>query len=387
MAAGKLAYFDNAATSFPKPECVYAYADDFYRTAGANAGRGQYQIASKANALIEETRASLLSLYRCENKQVIFTSSATEAINKILFGLSLKPEMTIYLSPFEHNSVTRVVHAIAKMNGVRIEILPFDSKTLLLNVEETVKAFSENAPSVVVATHASNVCGVILPVDSLFSLAKSHGAITVLDMSQTTGLLNLKLSSDDIDYAVFAGHKSLLAPFGIGGFICKKTAMLEPVFHGGTGVDSIRQEPAETLRERMEVGSPNIYALAGLNASLTWISNNGLDWVCNEERKRARRLLDLLHSFSNVKIIADVDTVERIGVVSTLFNYYCPDEMGGILSQNAVAVRTGLHCSPYAHEFLGTSPTGSVRFSVSCLSTDQDFEILNEALEIINKAG
>lgn len=385
MTGEEVAYFDNAATTYPKPEIVYEFADKFYRSAGVNVGRGQYSLAAKAYKLVEDTRSQILSLYRCENKQVIFTSSATEALNKIILGLGLNSESVVYLSPFEHNSVTRVLHAIARRTGLRIELLPFDSQTMAFKGDAALSCFERNNPSLVVATHASNVCGAVLPISEIFDLSKQYGAITIVDMSQTAGLLSLDIASDSVDFAVFAGHKALLAPFGVGGFICGKEMQLSPVFFGGTGHNSASQEESEILRERIEIGSPNIYAIAGLYASSKWILEKSLVRVSNDEDKCKRQLLELLRSFKNISITADKMSCDRIGVVSAQFKGYSSDEIGDVLSKMGVAVRTGLHCSPYAHDFLNTSIAGTVRLSVSCMTDTNCFDRLENSLKEIAK--
>ncbi|MDR1183593.1 MAG: aminotransferase class V-fold PLP-dependent enzyme [Coriobacteriales bacterium] len=383
----RIAYFDNAATSFPKPEVVYRFADEFYRRYGVNVGRGQYEAASKAAALVEETRNLILSLYGCPNKQVVFTASATEALNKILLGLDMPAHPTVYVSPFEHNSVTRVLHATKSTRALDIRILPFDEITLEFDSDSAKTEFDRHRPDYVVATHASNVCGAVLPIEKIFGLSKEYHAVTVADMSQTAGLLGLDLSTTAIDYAVFAGHKSLLGPFGIGGFICSTEAQLTPVLYGGTGFDSLNQDTPTTLRERMEVGSPNIHAISGLNAALRWIGEKVIERISGSEKKNAEKLLETLRSHKNVSLVANEMTCERIGVVSARFDYYSPDEIGRLLSERNVAVRTGLHCSPYAHDFLKTSPSGTVRFSVSCLTDDKSFEDLEKALSDIEDNG
>jgi selenocysteine lyase/cysteine desulfurase len=156
---------------------------------------------------------------------------------------------------------------------------------------------------------------------------------------------------------------------------------------GGTGVDSMNQEVPTTLRERMEIGSPNIHAISGLNAAIRWIDEKGIEWVSKNERANTDTLLEMLRSHKNISLVADGMTCGRIGVVSTEFDYYSPDEIGRLLSERSVAVRTGLHCSPYAHEFLKTSPSGTVRFSVSYLTDEKSFEYLEKALLEIEASG
>jgi len=383
----RIAYFDNASTSFPKPECVYKFADEFYRTSGVNIGRGQYSLATKVQKLIDSTRSSLLDLYCCCNKQVLFTSSATEAINKILLGLHITEDSNIYLSPFEHNAVSRVVHALAHQKNLSVKIIPFDSRTLEINTAELVRDFEKHPPNLVVMTHVSNVCGAILPVEAVFFQAKKYKAVTVVDMSQSAGLLNLNVSSDDIDYAVFAGHKTLYASFGIGGFYCKKDAKLNPIIFGGNGKDSANQNATGTLVDLIEVGSQNVYAIASLYASLMWLMQKGFNWVQLKEEENAKKLLDSLRGHRNIEIIADEMICARTGIASTRFLHYSPDEIGNFLNRAGIAVRTGLHCSPYAHRFLNSSPDGTVRFSISCFTNNEDFIKLNAALALIENEG
>lgn len=377
------AYFDNAATTFPKPEMVYDYADEFYRTQGANVGRGSYNFAQGAGNVVSSSKNYLRELLGCEGKEIVYTSSATDAINRILLGLSFSKGDAIYVSPFEHNSVTRTLHHIRDSIGVNVEIIPFDKETLKVDMEGMLSAFELHTPSAIVLTHASNVCGAVLPVEQIFAVAKSFGAITILDMSQTAGLVPLRLSLDTIDFAVFAGHKTLYAPFGVGGFVCKRgETRLSPVFFGGNGINSLEQDMPSDIVQMEEIGSQNIYAIAGLKASTSWLLEN-LEHVRQTEAEHSRRLLDTLRSYANISITADSMECDRIGVVSCTFAGYSPDEIGSVLDELGVAVRTGLHCSPYAHRFLGTLPSGSVRFSVSAMTNDSDFKVLQSALDYI----
>jgi cysteine desulfurase family protein len=378
------AYFDNAATTFPKPEEVYAFTDKFYRECGVNVGRGQYNLASKASALVAETRRLLLELNHCPNRRVVFTHTATEAINMILFGVELPVGSNIYISPFEHNAVLRTLHHINGNKRLNVIRLAVDKADFIYDLEKIKYQFADNTPNLVVVSHASNVCGVIAPIAEICALAKYHRAATVIDMCQTMGLINTDLSDTNIDYAVYAGHKTLYAPLGIAGFICASDAKLRPLMFGGTGVDSANRTLPDTVPERYEVGSPNIMAIAGLNAALKWSKNIGIDKILNMERQNHVRLLELLQSFHNIKLALTDGITNTIGVVSCIFDGYGSDGIGQVLSEHEVAVRTGLHCAPDAHRFLGTFPSGTVRFSVSYFNTDSDFATLANALIYIN---
>jgi selenocysteine lyase/cysteine desulfurase len=214
--------------------------------------------------------------------------------------------------------------------------------------------------------------------------AKEYDAITVFDMCQTMGLIDMDLSSETVDYAVFAGHKTLYSPFGVAGFIGKSLPLLAPLIYGGTGVDSASPELPETVPERYEAASPNIQAIAGLNASLRWIKETGIGNIFLKEQASRERLVSLLDRYENVRIVPQGEG-NFIGVVSCVFDGYGSDNIGQILSDRNVAVRTGLHCSPTAHRFLGTFPSGTVRFSVSYFNSDEDFALLEDALSYIQE--
>jgi len=378
-----ITYFDNAATTFPKPEEVYSFMDKFYREYGVNVGRGQHKLAVKASELVTETRELLLALNYCSNKCVVFTNTATEAINIILQGIRLRDGGNVYVSPFEHNAIMRTLYYIGESKRINVKTLAFDRKNGIYDLEKIKYQFADSSPSLVIISHASNVCGIIAPIEEICTLAKHYTAITMVDMCQTMGLIDTDLGISNIDYAVFAGHKTLYAPFGIAGFICTTDTELKPLLFGGTGIESASRTLPETVPERFEVGSPNILAIAGLNAALKWLQGVGIDNIFKTEQRNHACLLKVLHNFDNIKIMSVTDTINTIGVVSCLFDGYSSDSIGQVLSDKDIAVRTGLHCAPDAHRFLGTFPNGTVRFSVSYLNTDNDFEQLHTALKYI----
>lgn len=375
------AYFDNAATTFPKPETVYCFMDSFYRECGVNVGRGQHKLASRAAAMVAETRRLLLELNHCPNRTVVFTPSATEALNLILKGIVLQDGMNIYISPFEHNAVIRVVNHLKQKFTLKVSELAFDKSSFAYDIEKIGYQFAESKPDLVIVSHASNVCGVIAPITEICALSKSYGAKNVIDMCQTMGLIDTNLNNENIDYAVFAAHKTLYGSLGLGGFICKENARLEPLLYGGTGIDSANPLLPDTVPERYEVGSPNVPAIAGLNASLKWIKARGIDTIFEKEQENYRNLLELLQKYDNIRVVAPAH--EGIGVVSCVFDNYGSENIGQILSDKNIAVRTGLHCAPAAHRFLGTFPAGTVRFSVGYFNTDEEFVLLEEALNYI----
>lgn len=378
-----MAYFDNAATTFPKPETVYQSMDQFQRQTGGSFGRGNYEFSNSAKGMVDDTRKAIKQLLHCPAKQVVFEPSATISLNIIIQGIIQKGARNIYISPFEHNAVTRTLHHYKKRGQIKVEELTVDQK-LNYDIQRIRFQFETTPPDFVIVSHASNVIGLVAPVEEVFSLAKEFHAITLLDMAQTAGLVDLDIGKEIIDFAVFAGHKTLLGPTGISGFVMKPGIELEPVFFGGTGFDSANQDMPTSLPERFEFGTMNTVGIAGLNASVKWILQQGVDALAAAEAENRNKLLTLLREYDYVSIIGDIDGRDYVGIVSCVIDDISSDIAGQLFSERNIAVRTGLHCAPNAHKFLKTFPAGSIRFSVNSFTTDEDFAVLREALEDIN---
>ena len=378
-----MAYFDNAATTFPKPETVYQSMDQFQRQTGGSFGRGNYEFSNSAKGMVDDTRKAIKQLLHCPAKQVVFEPSATISLNIIIQGIIQKGARNIYISPFEHNAVTRTLHHYKKRGQIKVEELAVDQK-LNYDIQRIRFQFETTPPDLVIVSHASNVIGLVAPVEEIFSLAKEFHAITLLDMAQTAGLVDLDIGKEIIDFAVFAGHKTLLGPTGISGFVMKPDIELEPVFFGGTGFDSANQDMPTSLPERFEFGTMNTVGIAGLNASVKWILQQGVDALAAAEAKNRNKLLTLLREYDYVSIIGDIDGRDYVGIVSCVIDDISSDIAGQLFSERNIAVRTGLHCAPNAHKFLKTFPAGTIRFSVNSFTTDEDFAVLREALEDIN---
>jgi selenocysteine lyase/cysteine desulfurase len=229
------------------------------------------------------------------------------------------------------------------------------------------------------------VFGYILPIADIFSLAKDAGAITICDMAQTAGLIDTNIVESRIDFAVFAGHKTLYGPFGIAGFVTNQKLKLSPLIFGGTGIDSKNPYMPEEMPTKYEAGSPNVHAISGLNAALKWIKETGINNIRQKERETTKKLLDVLLSHGNIRVIGCESENERIGVVSCVFDGYSSDNIGQVLSEYDIAVRTGLHCAPKAHEFMKTAPDGTVRFSIGYFTSASDLESLENALAYIEE--
>lgn len=373
-------YLDNAATTFPKPERVYNALEAANRELSFNAGRGSYKAARDASAVIDDTKDQLLSLLHATGyADVVFTPSVTHALNQVLNGLDLTRDSVIYVSPYEHNAVARTVHQLSVNSGASIEMLPL-TDDLQIDLEKTKYQFSINTPSVVILNALSNVTGYILPVTELFLIAKEYGATTVLDAAQAAGLIDLDMPTLNADILCFAGHKTLMGPFGIGGFLIKHGITLKKVLTGGTGSASLTLDMPEEAPGRYEASSTNVVAIAGLNASL-----KGLD--IDEHGKIVRELteylLEALNDIPSVNLMGTFDTDKTLGIVSFVVEGYKSDEVGTILDDEYdIAVRTGYHCAPYIHDYLGDKPYhGTIRIGIGQFNTKEDIDALISAIE------
>ena len=375
-----MAYFNNAATTYPKPQEVYSFMDEYNRKSGSEEGRGNTD-----GKLISQTRMLVKQILHCENKEVVFTPSNTIAMNMIIQGIIKAGGISnVYISPFEHNAVTRILHVYRE--AINIILLPV-KKSLEYDLNQINYDFDNEKPDLIIISHASNVCGLIAPIEKIFACAKKHNAITVLDMAQTAGLIDIDLNSQYIDYPVFAGHKTLYGPTGVSGFICTSSSSLSPVLFGGTGVDSLNQDMPRTIPEKFEMGTHNMGGIAGLYSALKWIQSVSIAEIWKIEQRNKEKLLDILQRYDNLKIVGYNPLLESVGVISVLFDGYSSESIGEVFKKHNVTVRTGLHCAPYAHQFLGTSPGGTVRFSISYFTTDEDFEQLINILDYIEENG
>ena len=379
-----MAYFDNAATTYPKPECVYQSMDEFYRNAGGSAGRGKHSFSLATDNIVAKTRKKIQELLHCPAKQVVFEPTATIALNIIIQGVVEKGARNIYISPFEHNAVTRTLTGIAKKASQNIIELSVDASSLHYNLEQIRYQFESVPPDFVIVSHASNVIGLIAPVEDIFLLAKRYNAITLVDMAQTAGLVDCNVGLDIFDFATFAGHKTMLGPTGISGFVMKPDISLPSILFGGTGTESANQDMPQTLPERYEIGTLNTVGIAGLCASVNWILEQGIDALFKEEQEKRSTLLSILEEYDFIKVIGTRSGDDFVGIVSCLIQGISSDSAGEIFNSNNIAVRTGLQCAPTAHRFLKTFPAGTIRFSVNAFTNDSDFDELREALEFIS---
>ena len=373
-------YLDNSATTFPKPEEVYKALDFANRNLAFNAGRGNYKKAQEVTKIIDETREEIASLVNANANNVAFLSSATECLNIIINGLQLDDGDVVYISPFEHNAIVRPLFEIQKDKKIEIIIMPFDKKTWLPDLNKLDEMMAIKKPKAVFVSQISNVTGLMLDYENIFELAKKYQGITVLDSAQAFGVVNPNLKN--VDFCIFAGHKSLYASFGIAGIVAKDFSLLNVTKSGGTGSDSLNHYMPEKGYGRIEAGSPNIVAIYGLHESIKWLKNND---VSKHENSLTSCLINRLKDIENIVVYAPENTMDLLGIISINVEGYNPSDIGSILSNEFdIAVRTGYHCSPFVHEFIGSNKfNGTVRISLGAFNTEDDIDKLIKALNTL----
>ena len=370
-------YYDNASTTYPKFSSVYEETMKLYREVGINFSRNNSDKSRNARVIKENLIDNIKKIFSTKN-EVILNSSSTFSCNEIIFGLNYNNIKTIYISPFEHNSVYRAIKKISKEKNIELKILKF--KKFELDIEDMKLQFMSQKPDLIILNHASNVFGNILPVRDIFEAGKIYNAITVLDASQTGGVLDFSEISGLADFIVFAGHKNLYGPSGIGGYIYNKKISLKPLLYGGTGIKSEDEEMPEELPERFEAGSPNILGMIGLKIATDELLEVGIENIKSKKEQNFKKLYELLEEYSyDIKIHSEKE--KNIGVLSITGFDYSPQELEEIMNDNEIITRRGMHCAPLAHHHIGTQDGGTLRFSVSYFNNDENLEVLRETLD------
>lgn len=386
-------YLDNAATTFPKPECVYENMDKINRSLAVNAGRGSYALAQKAVNTIDKVREELLEIANASQvAEVVLTPSATIAFNQIIGGMELKESDVVYVSPFEHNAVIRTLHLKQQNCGFTVLELPLKTGDgIEIDMEKMEYLFAKNPPSCVFLSHVSNVTGYVLPVGKIAEAAKVYQADVIVDASQSLGLVPVEFLAWNLDYLVFAGHKTLYGPFGIGGFFIKHGKHLQPYLAGGTGSDSLNPAMPTEAPAAYEAGSPDIVAAGGLLAALEELKaygngnyNSAIESYAKKEKQLSKKLVEELLKIPGVTLYLPKQEA-HIGIVAFNVRGYRSADIGMILDEDyGIAVRTGYHCAPLVHKALqDESYAGVVRASVGRFTTEEEICALVEAVEEI----
>ena len=376
-------YFDQAATSYPKPTSVVDAMVHFMSHVGVNVGRGSYREAYTADSVVYETRELLKTLFNAsDSKNVIFTANITQSLNMVMKGY-LKSGDHVLVSSMEHNAVMRPLIQL-KDSGVTFDRIPCTSEGEL--ILESIEGLIHPNTKAIIMTHASNVCGTMMPIEEVGKICEKHRLKFIVDAAQTAGVIVIDMKAMHIDVLTFTGHKSLLGPQGIGGFLVtdEMAASIEPFISGGTGSFSHTEDMPSQMPDKFEAGTLNTPGVYGLNAALKYVMALGLNEIRHMEMVLTQMFLEGLKRFPKVTVIGKQDMVNRTAVVSIQIEGIDIAHVAYILDKEYhIMTRVGLHCAPHAHKTLGTYPIGTLRFSFGHLNTPEEVEQCLEALEAI----
>lgn len=396
------AYFDNAATSWPKPESVYRFMDSFFRSHGVNPGRSGSLLALEAEQMITQTRSMLAEFFGFggASSRVVFTLNATDAINMAIGGLLQSGDHMI-ITRVEHNAVLRAANHNERDNGVRVtRVAPMASG--YIDAREIENAISTDT-KLIVLNHASNVTGAVQPLEAVAELARRHDIPLVVDAAQTSGVWPIDMDSSGISILTFPGHKGLFGPMGTGGLIIAENLDLPPLRFGGTGVDSISEFQPEAYPYRLEAGTLSVPGIAGLHAAQKWFRQLGatladeqsqsvdqrglcklaIKHIHTTELAHLARIESKLREFDHVKLLGQVRDDARVATLSFTVEGMSAERVSDELdADHHICARAGLQCAPLVHVDAGTvEHGGTVRLSPGYFTDEQDMQQLLHALD------
>ena len=392
--ASKRIYLDNAATSYPKPGEVWESMARYMHDIGASPGRGGYGSSLDAGRLVFEARETAAQLFHAPGaEQVVFTPNVTYALNFAIHGLLRRGDHIVTTS-MEHNSVIRPLRSAGESIGAEVTVVKCDAQGRL-DPHDVRCALRPNT-RMVVMTHASNVCGTVMPIVEVAGVAHEAGVFMVVDAAQTAGVIDIDLRSMAVDVLAFTGHKGLYGPPGTGGMVLSARAATEMAssIQGGTGSRSDEEFQPGFLPDKFEPGTPNTLGIAGLRAGIGFLLENGVDQIGMHELRLAGEFAKAAHAIPGIRVFglwetgdeAAICARDRVATVSVGFvsAQADPARAAFLLDKEfGIMVRSGLHCAPLAHRTLGTFPAGTLRFSFGWFNTMSDVRDAAGALSCI----
>ncbi|MBC2576670.1 aminotransferase class V-fold PLP-dependent enzyme [Peptostreptococcus canis] len=376
-------YLDNAATTFPKPESVYNAMDYCSRNYCANPGRSGHKMAMESARTVEETRDIIARLFNIKNPmEVVYTFNATDSLNLAIKGF-LNSGDHVITTTMEHNSVLRPIMELEK-NGVEHTFVQANSEGKI-NPSDIENSIRENT-KLIVTTHASNVTGTLVDIDSIGKIAKKHNVKYLVDASQSAGVYSIDVQKNNIDMLAMPGHKGLLGPQGTGILYVTDIIRLKSQREGGTGSKSEEITQPDLYPDKYESGTHNTPGIAGLGAGIKFILNTGIDNIRKHEEELTQYMIDRLSEIPKLKLYGPKSSKERSAVILINIDDLDSGEVTFRLdSEFDIATRSGIHCAPLAHKTIGTINQGGVRFSLGYFNTKDDIDKAIEALKIIAK--
>lgn len=378
----KLIYLDNAATTLHKPPQVAEAVKQAILTAG-NAARGAHGASMQASRTVFETRQKLARLLGCpQADHVVFTANSTMALNIAITGI-LSPGDHAISTDLEHNSVLRPLYALHEQ-GMALSFVPAD-KQGRVRYEDFASLFRPNTKAVI-CTHASNLTGNMLDIACIAAMAHEHGALLVVDASQTAGAVPIDMTALGVDVLCFTGHKGLMGPQGTGGLCIRPGVEIRPLLRGGSGVHSFdRQQPA-AYPTRLEAGTLNSHGIAGLDAAVDYLLSEGVAAIEKREQALMRRFYENVCDIDGVQVYGDFAAPQRAAIVALNIRDYDSAEIADVLfADYGIATRPGAHCAPRMHQALGTVQQGAVRFSFSVFNTEDEVDAAIQAVRELSQ--
>jgi len=376
-------FLDNAATSFPKPDSVYRAMDAAMREIGVAPGRGGYRQSLAAARIVFETRSALARFFGVsDSSRLIFTHSATESINIAVNGL-LKPGDHVVSTSVEHNALLRPLHLVRR-RGVEVTFVQAD-RCGVVSERDIARALRPNTRLVALA-HCSNVTGAVQPIGEISRIARQGGALFLVDAAQSAGYFPIDVEAVGIDLLAAPGHKGLFGPPGTGILTVAEGLMLEPLLVGGTGGNASSPEQPEEMPERLESGTTNTPAIAGLKAGLEFVQATGIEVIRAKGKLLIEQLLEGVRATPGVEIYGPQQG-ERGAAVSFNVAGHDPAALGFLLdTEYDISVRAGLHCAPDVHRSIGSYPAGTVRVSPGFFTSAEEIAYFLKALHEITSA-
>ena len=375
-------YFDNAATSWPKPEPVYQAMDAFSRNSAANPSRSSHAMAVAASSVVNETRARVAKFFGATSPaQIVFTLNATDSLNIGIKGV-LRPGDHVITTMLEHNSVIRPLSGLARRGVITFDRARCGASGIV--DPDEIRKLLQPQTRLIVLTHCTNVLGTIQPIAEVAEIAKAHGALLFVDGAQSAGVIPLDVAKLGIDLFAAPGHKGLVGPMGTGFLYVRPGLELAAFREGGTGTRSEEPMQPSEMPDHLEAGTPNGVGLAGLNAGLKFLQSQAPGSALEHERSLAHQFTQGIGELPGITIHGDANPSRRAGIVCFSLAEMEPVDFGAILDQNfQIAARPGLHCAPDTHRTIGTFPQGAMRFSFGQFNTSEQVDEALSALRSI----
>lgn len=372
-------YLDNAATTMKKPQCVIDAVVNAMTHMG-NAGRGANEASLDASRIIYDTREKISDLFNLQNPSMVaFTCNSTESLNTAIKGTLTNKDHAI-TTALEHNSVLRPLYEL-EAEGMELSIVPCDENGNI-DYDDFEKLIKENT-KVIVCTHASNLVGNVLDIKKIGKIAKKHNLIFIVDASQSAGVFEIDMQDMNIDILCFTGHKGLLGPQGTGGLCVMENVNVRPLKVGGSGINTFSKNQPESMPTRLEAGTLNGHAIAGLNAALDYLKKQNIKNIQKREEELMFRFYNGIKDIKDIKIYGNFENKRAAIVAFNIGDIDSASFSDELSIYHDISTRPGAHCAPLMHKAMNTVEQGAVRFSFSHYNTEEEVDTAINAVKEI----